>query len=247
MTETLIRTERRIAVVTGGATGMGRAIAVALADSGHTVLIADPVPADLAHGDHRFSSCAVDVGEPGGRQVLVEEVLGRYGRCDVLVNNAAYQAIRTLHEVDLDEWRRFQAVNVEAPLLLTQAFVPGMAERRFGRIINILSNTVWQTPAAGLLSYVTTKGAMLGFTRALAVEVGEDGITVNAVAPGLTDTPGARRALTREFFREIRSRQAVPRTTKPEDVAALVAFLASDAAQAISGQAMRVDGGLVTL
>ncbi|HTJ72736.1 MAG TPA: SDR family oxidoreductase [Actinospica sp.] len=245
--EPLIHTERRIAVVTGGASGMGRAISVALADSGHTVLIADPKPTDLVHGDHRYYRCAVDVGDPAGRDVLVEDVLGRFGRCDVLVNNAAYQAIRTFSEVELEEWRRFQAVNVEAPLMLTKAFAPGMAERRFGRIINILSNTVWQPPAAGLLSYITTKAAMLGFTRALAVELGEDGITVNAVAPGLTDTPGARSALTREFFREIRQRQAVPHTTQPEDVAALVAFLASDAARAITGQAIRVDGGLVTL
>jgi NAD(P)-dependent dehydrogenase (short-subunit alcohol dehydrogenase family) len=174
-------------------------------------------------------------------------VLAGQGRCDVLVNNAAHLGRYAFEELDLDTWRRFHAVNVEAPFLLCQALVPAMAQRGGGRVVNIVSNTVWAPPPAGLCAYVTTKGALLGFTRALAVEFGGRGVTVNAVAPGLTPTPGSREGMGAAEFEAVRARQAVDRSLMPEDVAAAVSYLASDDAAAVTGQALRVDGGLVTL
>jgi 3-oxoacyl-[acyl-carrier protein] reductase len=227
-------TGRRVAVVTGGAGAIGGAIAAELSATGHTVVILDQAassPVDLA--------CADEVREAAA------DVLRDHGRCDVLVHAAAAFDRAYLAELDLTAWRRVQAVNVEAALLLAQAFVPGMAARRFGRIVFVVSDTVWSPPAADMLAYVASKGALIALARALAVGHGADGVAATCVAPGLTDTPAARRGMPLAAFEQIRSRQALPRTLVPGDVAATVAFLASDAAAALTGQTLCVDGGLV--
>jgi NAD(P)-dependent dehydrogenase (short-subunit alcohol dehydrogenase family) len=224
----------RVAVVTGGAGAIGGAIAAALAAAGHTVvsldLAGDP-PVDLARDEQVRAAAA--------------RVLDSHGRCDVLVHAAAAFDRAGLAAVDLDVWRRVQAVNVEAALLLAQAFVPGMAARGFGRIVFVVSDTVWSPPAADMLAYVTSKGALIALARTLAVGHGADGIAVTCVAPGLTDTPTVRRAESAAMFEQVRSRQALPRTLVPADVAGTVAFLVSDAAAALTGQTLCVDGGLV--
>ncbi|GAA2219540.1 SDR family NAD(P)-dependent oxidoreductase [Nonomuraea monospora] len=242
----------RVAVVTGAADGLGRAIAVRLAERGHDIAIADLRPAEATAAEVRalgaqiyYEECELASSEAIDR--FCANVTARFGRCDVLVNNAAHQVLRTLGELDWTTWRRVQTVNVDAAFLLCGAFVPGMAERGFGRVVNIVSNTVWEPPGPGFLAYVTSKAGLLGLTRALAVEVGESGVTVNAVAPGLTRTPGALRGMPPEVFEDVRLRQAVKRTLEPSDVAGAVAFLVSDDASLITGQALRVDGGLVTL
>lgn len=148
-----------------------------------------------------------DPGSPDGVSLLVEEVMGRFGRCDVLVNCAGLMLFRPFGELDLQTWRRVQAVNVEA----------------------------------------ASKGAIVGFTRAMAVGLGASGITVNAIAPGLTRSPGAEEGNTSEHFEDVRLAQAVKRSVLPADMAGAVAFLASDDAAMISGQTIRIDGGLVTL
>jgi 3-oxoacyl-[acyl-carrier protein] reductase len=150
-----------------------------------------------------------------------------------------------LATVDLAVWRHVQAVNVEAALLLAQAFVPGMAARGFGRIIFVVSDTIWAPPGGDMLAYVTSKAALVGMARTLAVAYGADGIAVTSVAPGLTDTAAARRGTPPAAFDDVRSRQALPRTLVPGDVAAMVRFLASDGAAALTGQTICVDGGLV--
>lgn len=224
----------RVAVVTGGAGAIGGSIAAALAGAGHQTVILDQAgqaPVDLADEQQVRSAAAA--------------VLDQHGRCDVLVHAAAAFDRAGLAGVDLAAWRRVQAVNVESALLLAQAFVPGMAARGFGRIIFVVSDTIWSPPAGDMLPYVTSKGALVALARTLAVGLGRDGIAVTCVAPGLTDTPAARAGQPAEAFDGVRSRQALPRTLVPQDVAATVAFLATDDAAALTGQTLCVDGGLI--
>ena len=210
----------RIAVVTGGAGAIGGAIVRALAAAGHRTVVLDREQCDLADAaDVRQAAAAI-------------------GGADVLVHAAAAFDQATLREVDLARWRRVQAVNVEAALLLSQSFAPGMAQRGWGRIVHVVSDTIWQPPSPALLAYVTSKAALVGLTRVLAVTLGGDGITVNAVAPGLTPTPAAEEGIDEAAFEDVRRRQALPRSLVAEDVAGTVAFLCTDAAQALTGQTL---------
>ena len=220
----------RTAVVTGGAGGIGSAIVSALTTTGHHVAILD-----------RDGEFAVDLGD----QRAVREVAGRLGPRDVLVHAAAAFDRASLDDLDLGTWRRVQAVNVESALWLCQALTPAMIARGFGRVIFIASNTVWRPPAADFLPYVVSKAALVGIARSLAKPLGEHGITVNCVAPGLTRTPFTEADLPPLAFEEVRGRQAIPRSLVPEDTAGLVAFLASDAAGAITGQTLVADGGSI--
>jgi NAD(P)-dependent dehydrogenase (short-subunit alcohol dehydrogenase family) len=224
----------RVAVVTGGAGAIGGAIVAGLSAAGHTVVSLDQAgqpPVDLARADQVRAAAA--------------GVLREHSRCDVLVHAAAAFDRADLTAIDLALWRRVQAVNVEAALLLCQAFVPGMASRGFGRIIFVVSDTVWSPPSGDMLAYVSSKGALIGLARTLAVGYGRDGIAVTCVAPGLTDTPAARQGQPAALFEDVAARQALPRTLVPGDVAATVAFLATDAAAALTGQTLCLDGGLI--
>jgi NAD(P)-dependent dehydrogenase (short-subunit alcohol dehydrogenase family) len=217
----------RTAVVTGGAGAIGAAIAQALRATGHDVVVLDRGDVDLADAhDVRRAAAAI-------------------GHADVLVHAAAAFDRFALSDLDLPALRRVFAVNVEAGLLLAHAFAPGMADHRFGRIVFIVSDTVYGPPAPDLLPYVASKAALIGITRTLAHELGPDGIAVTAVAPGLTDTPAARDGMPAAAFDAVRARQALPRTLVPDDVAATVAFLASDGAAALTGQTLVPDGGLM--
>jgi NAD(P)-dependent dehydrogenase (short-subunit alcohol dehydrogenase family) len=220
----------RRAVVTGGAGGIGSAIVRALSATGHDVAILD-----------REGEFAVDLGD----EQAVRRIAGRLGPCDVLVHAAAAFDRASLADLDLTTWRRVQSVNVESALWLCQALTPAMATRGFGRVIFIASNTVWRPPAADFLPYVVSKAALVGIARSLAKPLGEQGITVNCVAPGLTRTPFTDANLPAQAFADARARQSVPRSLMPEDTAGLVAFLASDAAGAITGQTLVADGGSI--
>jgi NAD(P)-dependent dehydrogenase (short-subunit alcohol dehydrogenase family) len=221
--------DRRVAVVTGGSGAIGGAIAARLAYD-HTVVVLD------RHGD-----VAVDLGDPDAVRGAAEHVLDRYGRCDVLVHAAAMVAFGPLDEFQLSTWRQVQAVNVESALLLTQAFVPGMRDRGFGRVIFIVSDSYWRPPGAHMLAYVASKGALIGMARTLAVGLGSNGM---AVAPGLTRTP-ATDVVPAEEFADVAAHQPLPRPLTPDDSAAVVAMLAGDDAAALTGQTLTVDGGLV--
>lgn len=222
----------RVAVVTGGSGAIGGAIAARLA-SDHTVVALD-----------RKGDIAVDLGDPVEVRRAADAVLDRYGRCDVLVHAAAMVAFGPFDEFELEVWRQVQAVNVESALLLTQAFVPGMRDRGFGRVIFIVSNSYWRPPGAHMLAYIASKGALIGMARALAVGLGGDGIAVTAVAPGLTRTPASDVVPTEEFA-DVAAHQALPRPLTPDDTAAVVSMLAGDDAAALTGQTLTVDGGLV--
>src|SRR6266446_7909746 len=224
--------DRRVAVVTGGAGGIGGAIVARLAPE-HTVIVLD-----------RTGDVVVDLGDTDDVRRAAELVLDRYGRCDVFVHAAATFAFGPLEQVDLDTWRQVQAVNVESALLLTQAFIPGMRERRFGRLIFIVSNTFWRPAGGHQIAYVASKGALIGMVRTMALGLGIDGIAAMAVAPGLTRTP-ATDVVPPEEFADVASHQALARPLTPDDTAAVVTMLTRDDAAALTGQTLTVDGGLV--
>jgi NAD(P)-dependent dehydrogenase (short-subunit alcohol dehydrogenase family) len=224
----------RVGVVTGGAGAIGSAIVHALRAAGHRVVVLD-----------RDGDVDVDLSDEQSTRRAAAQVLERFGRCDVFVHAAAAFDLAALGDLDVATWRRVQAVNVESALWLAQAFAPGMAERAFGRIVFVTSDTLWDPPAPMLLPYVASKGALVGIMRTLARALGPDGIAVTAVAPGLTDTPASRTVNTDAQFDAVVHRQALTRRLTPADTAAAVAFLASDAAAALTGQALCVDGGLI--
>jgi len=224
----------RVAAVTGGAGAIGGAIAVGLRAAGHEVAIFDQ------NGD-----LPVDLAEREEVQAVAAALLERHGRCDVLVHAAAAFDRASLFDLEPEAWHRVQAVNVESALWLAQAIAPGMAERRFGRIVFVVSDTVWDPPAGDLLAYVASKAALIGIARTLARTLGRKGITVNCVAPGLTPTPAAIAGTPPEAFAAVRARQAIGRELTPDDIAAAVTFLVSDAAGAITGQTLCADGGLI--
>jgi NAD(P)-dependent dehydrogenase (short-subunit alcohol dehydrogenase family) len=243
---------RRVAMVTGAAGGIGGACALRLAADGFLVVAVDlREPAarvaeiEAAGGVGVAEAC--NLGDAAAVEELAVRALDREGRCDVLVNCAAHLEMRDFDQLDLALWRQVQAVNVEAAFLLSSHLVPAMRERGFGRIVNIVSNTFWSTPGPGMVAYVASKGALVGFTRALSTEIGRDGITVNAVAPGLTPTPATERDMSATDFAAVRDEQSIKRTLAPADIAGAVSYLVSDDAAMVSGQALRVDGGLVTL
>jgi NAD(P)-dependent dehydrogenase (short-subunit alcohol dehydrogenase family) len=234
MTSTQDNSDSRVAVVTGGSGGIGGAIVVRLRSSGHRVAVID-----------RSGGIDCDLSSEASTRNAAKHVIAEFGRCDVLVHSAAAFDLADLGHIDAPLWRHVQAVNVESVLWLAQAFVPAMAERKFGRIVFVVSDTIWSPPGEAMLPYVASKGALIGVMRALAVSLGDRGIAVTAVAPGLTDTPGSRMANAEADFDAVVRKQALNRRLTPDDTAAAVAYLASDEGAAMTGQVLCVDGGLI--
>jgi NAD(P)-dependent dehydrogenase (short-subunit alcohol dehydrogenase family) len=229
----------KVALVTGGAQGIGRAIADALEGAGAAVEIADLNP--------REGGIRADVSSEEDVAAMVEEVVSRRGRLDVLVNNAglyASLAMRSFEEIPLDEWRHVMDVNVASMFLCCRAAAPVMREQGGGKIVNISSGTPFRG-VPFLLHYVTSKGAIVAFTRALAKELGKDDIHVNCVAPGFTMSDGVK--ANPEVVEKLRDVSVAARTLQrdqvPEDVAGAVVFLCTPAADFITGQTIVIDGG----
>jgi NAD(P)-dependent dehydrogenase (short-subunit alcohol dehydrogenase family) len=233
------RLDSKVAVVTGGAQGIGRAIADGLQAEGATVAVADLNPPP--------DGFRADVSSEEDVQRLTDEVVARHGGIDVLINNAglyASLAMRPFTEIPLEEWRRVMDVNVASMFFTSRAVVPRMRERGGGKIVNISS----RTPFRGvpfLLHYVTSKGAIVAFTRALAKELGKDGIHVNCVAPGFTISAGVEEhPEVIEALRDVSvSARTLQRDQLPEDVVGAVVFLCTPAADFVTGQTMVIDGG----
>ena len=192
----------------------------------------------------RAGDTPVDLGVESEVTAAAEAVIAKLGGCDVLVHAVGAFDPMSIDSVNLATWRHVQAVNVESLMLLAAAFVPGMRERGFGRIIIVGSNTFWNPPSGEMLAYVTSKGALLGFARTLARGLGGDNIAVTTVAPGLTRTPGSA-DVPAEFFAEVESRQVVKRPLVTDDVSAAVSFFAREESGATSGQTLITDGGFV--
>jgi pyridoxal 4-dehydrogenase len=236
----------RVAIVTGAAQGIGRAIAEKLGDEGAAVVAADlnEEGAKSVAGSlpNRGLGVRADMSRPDEVQAMVDATVGEFGRVDVLVNNAAIVPFIPWDEVDLEHWREIMSVNLEGPFVAIKAVEKPMREAGYGRIVNIASNTLMAgTP--NMAAYVAAKGGLFGMTRALATELGKYGITVNAVAPGLTETEGVKASPHNEAFGFVEQLQAIPGKGQPRQIAPAVAFLASEEAEWVTGTLLVVDGG----
>ena len=240
--------EGKVAIVTGGAQGIGRAIADRLGAGGARIVIADLKGAEDAAADFADGvGLTVDVSSEDDVARMAAETVERCGAIDVLVNNAglyASLAMRPFTDIPVDEWRTVMDVNVLSMFLTCRAVVPRMRERGGGKIVNISSGTPFRG-VPFLLHYVTSKGAIVAFTRALARELGKDGIHVNCVAPGFTMSTGVQEhpAVVEALRDASVSARTIQRDQQPEDIVGAVVFLCTPAADFITGQTMVIDGG----
>ena len=233
----------RVAIVTGGGQGIGKAIADKLAEEGATVVVADIQRARRRAAPEGGMGLEIDVSKEDDVKRMVDETVGAYGKLDVLVNNAAIVPFTAWDDIDFAEWRRIMSVNLDGTFLACHYGHKPMREAGYGRIVNIASNVVLAgTP--NLAHYVASKGGIFAFTRALAREIGQYGITVNSVAPGLTETEGVMASPHKEAFEFVQMLQAIPRRGVAADIAPAVAFLASEEAGWITGQMLVSDAGM---
>jgi NAD(P)-dependent dehydrogenase (short-subunit alcohol dehydrogenase family) len=247
----------RTVVVTGGAKGIGRHYSLALAAEGARVMIADiadgsAVAGEIAgtHGANSVASMIADVSEEASVKALVAATMERFGRIDVLVNNAALFAPlqeTKCTEIEAELWDKVMAVNLRGPFLMVKHVAPQMIAQGYGKIINIGSGTAFRG-IPWMLHYVTSKGGIMAFTRALARELGEHGIRVNTLAPGFTlsdtvmrENPGH---VETARDRAVQSR-SLRRDEHPQDLLGALVFLASPDSDFVTGQTLAVDGGNV--
>ncbi len=245
----------RVALVTGAGQGLGEAIARRLAAAGAVVAVVDidgglaeAVAGDIQAAGLQAFAVTADVTDRGAVRAMTEAVARRAGSPEILVNNAGgFQKVKTLLEIEEDEWDAILALNLKSVYLCSRAVLAGMVARRWGRIINLASAAARSLTNLSATHYAAAKAGILGFTRHLAYEVGQHGITVNAVAPGTTLTARVRRARTPEDQARIASLIPLGRMGQPEDTAAAVAFLASEDAAYITGATLDVNGGKVMM
>ncbi len=246
----------KVAIVTGGALGIGRHYSQALAAEGAKVMIADiadgkPLADEIAarHGADAVASSITDVSDEAAVKDLVAQTVQRFGQIDILVNNAALYAKltpRNYDEWDIATWDKVLSVNVRGSWLMAKHVSPHMIERRSGKIINIASGAPYKG-VPRMLPYVTSKGAIIAFTRALSRELGQHNICVNSLSPGyiLSDTGLENATHVEEERVPVRNSRAFKRDAYPEDLLGTLVFLASSDSDFVTGQSIVVDGGAV--
>lgn len=242
------RLENRIAVVTGAASGLGRGIAYRLGSEGACVEILDVqdgtrVVEEIRQQGGQAHYTRVDVTDEASIARAADVIAQRHGRIDILVNNAGILSPRKpWMSLTRAEVERFLQVNFLGYFSVSQAFYPLLKQSQAGRIINVASRTYFLANP-GQLAYVASKAAVMGMTRVLAKELGPDNIAVNAVAPGMVATPGTQAYSSEDDFNRVMNNQAIKKRGEPRHLAALVAFLASDDGELVTGQMILADGG----
>ncbi len=237
----------RVAIVTGAARGLGRAVAARLQERGASVAV-------NVRDSRRAARVALDIGEralavpgdvaaAGVPDEIVRRTLERFGRIDILVNNAAVPLTTRFEHISAEEWRQALEVNLTAPFLLIKAVLPSMKAQHYGRIVNISSTAGRMVSTLGGAHYTTSKTGLLGLTRAAAKELGTFGITCNAVCPGMIDTELTRETATPDVLERLASSYPIPRLGAPREVADLVCFAASENAGYITGASLDINGG----
>jgi NAD(P)-dependent dehydrogenase (short-subunit alcohol dehydrogenase family) len=253
MSKDLFNLTGKVALVTGGSKGLGKAMARGLAEAGADVVISSrheqelrPALDEILGGTGRRGRFVVaDMGRRDEVRALGRLALERMGRVDILVNNAGTNVPQAIDEIQDEDWDRVREVNFDSIMVLTRALVPQMKARRWGRIIHISSIMAFVSKAGRGL-YSATKAALVGMTRATALELGEFGITVNCLAPGpfLTDLPG--RILSAQEKESFAKMTALGRWADPKELVGPALLLASDAGSYITGETLVVDGGFLT-
>lgn len=249
-----MRLEDKVAIVTGSAQGIGRVYARSLAKEGARVVITDivdtnPAQEEIVKNGGQAISFRADVSSEKDAAEMARRTVDKFGRIDILVNNAAIFAtlrLKPFYEISEKEWDSLMAVNVKGTFLCSRAVFPQMKKQAKGKIVNISSGTAFKgTP--NFLHYVTSKGAVISFTRALAREVGDYGICVNAIAPGFTlsDTVLKRDDLVDAMNDPVIASRCIKRGQQPEDLIGALIFLCSDESDFITGQTIAIDGGSV--
>jgi 3-oxoacyl-[acyl-carrier protein] reductase len=241
------RHQDRLAVITGGGSGIGQAMALRLLSEGARVAVLDLNEAEETQALARNQGgevlgLACDISDYEQVLSAADRIRARLGNPSILVHCAALQFMKPFAELTPKEWRATQQVNLDGGFHLVKAFLPAMQAARWGRIVMVASSSYFAPPPR-MSHYIASKGALLGFVRGLAAEVGEFGITVNALAPGLTRTKNAVLGVPQAHFDFVVSRQAVKRSGEPDDQASVLSFLVSDEAAFMSGQTLLNDGG----
>lgn len=248
--------ENRVAIVTGGAQGIGEAIAQRLASDGASVVIADNNQAAAEATAARISAATgknvvaiyCDIGESDSVTAMYKQAIEQFGAVDILVNNAGIAEFNEPLDTDADAWQRCMSIDLEGAWLCCKVVLPGMIERRYGTIINIISNHAFSI-IKSTFPYPVAKHGLLGLTRALAIEYADRGIAINAISPGYVDTPIADWYFNQspdpaKARRETEALQPPKRLCKPSEVAAVASLLTSDEARFIIGENIVIDGGV---